>query len=443
MTKCLHLLLGITLASAGHAADLYVRDGGSCSSSCTNWNTASAYDELSSAVSAASRGDTIWVADGTYSSATLGVAESGSATISIIKATVASHGTSTGWVDAYGDGQATIAGLTVNSGYWTVDGISRTSSDWTDGSAYGFRITGRIYSSSIDPGPDCPNNNTFRYINLGAADIGNSRTGSEPDGFYLGGFGEACESWTIEYNYIHNVELGVLLNDATNTIIQYNWFQHAWSKEIIRGQAATSGTIIRWNVMKDTCQDAGGGGEACTAEIAMWSGTTAGDYDNIEVYGNLIYKTTEEQNTGGSIVIGGDGSSWVGVSASNVLIYNNTIAGIHVGEAGILVNGGSGNVCRNNLWYDSAGAPTASCNTQNNNGESGTDPFLGYAGGDFRLSGAIAGVALSSPYDTDILGATRGLDGTWDRGAYEYTLTGPAKSGGGARHGGGAKIGDE
>ena len=33
------------------------------------------------------------------------------------------------------------------------------------------------------------------------------------------------------------------------------------------------------------------------------------------------------------------------------------------------------------------------------------------------------GVSLSSPYNLDITGATRGADGTWERGAYEFNST--------------------
>ncbi len=37
-----------------------------------------------------------------------------------------------------------------------------------------------------------------------------------------------------------------------------------------------------------------------------------------------------------------------------------------------------------------------------------------------HLTGALAGVSLASPYNMDMDGKTRGADGTWDRGAYEF-----------------------
>ena len=35
-----------------------------------------------------------------------------------------------------------------------------------------------------------------------------------------------------------------------------------------------------------------------------------------------------------------------------------------------------------------------------------------------------AGDTLSSPYDIDMFGTTRGADAVWDRGAYEYDAGG-------------------
>jgi hypothetical protein len=47
---------------------------------------------------------------------------------------------------------------------------------------------------------------------------------------------------------------------------------------------------------------------------------------------------------------------------------------------------------------------------------------VNYAGANFRLASAtLAGLTLPSPFNTDLDGNTRGADGVWDRGAYEYT----------------------
>ena len=61
------------------------------------------------------------------------------------------------------------------------------------------------------------------------------------------------------------------------------------------------------------------------------------------------------------------------------------------------------------------------------NSEGGTaqvgigDPFVNSAGGDYHLKiRTDTGKVLPSPYDIDKDGNTRGLDGVWDRGVYQY-----------------------
>jgi len=79
------LILLLLLAARLQAAEWYVRDGGTCTSSCTDWTNAS--DQLTTANTNVARGDTIWVADGTYNSVTWNVAVSGTTLITIKKAT--------------------------------------------------------------------------------------------------------------------------------------------------------------------------------------------------------------------------------------------------------------------------------------------------------------------------------------------------------------------
>src|SRR5882672_257443 len=88
-----------------------------------------------------SRGDTWYLVDGGYAGKTLNTAHSGTTVITIKKATVAEHGgISTGWSDTLGDGQATMPSLTIQTGYWVVDGQQRNESNWFDESAYGIAV---------------------------------------------------------------------------------------------------------------------------------------------------------------------------------------------------------------------------------------------------------------------------------------------------------------
>lgn len=417
----------VCILSSSYAADHYVRAGGTCTSNCNSWSNA--YGQISSALSNAARGDTIWVADGSYSAITLNKAASGTAPITIKKATLSNYGTATGWSSSYGDGQAEISSVTAITNYWVLDGQTRDESNWSNSAAYGFRIPGGVVANTISYGSGS-SNITFRYVDVGGPP-GTSYSASLPSsGFYLGGFGSVLSNWTISRSHIHNVHLPFQLAGASNVTIEYSWLGPNWNKETIRGQIRASNIVIRFNIMKDGCQgkpdDPTAGG--CTAQIAMWDGS-AGAFDGSEIYGNVIWTTKNTFHSDGCIMIGGDGGATAaGASANNVVVYNNTIVGIQSGTCNIRFPGShTGDVAQNNIWYGlgpgvSYGCSANTC-SHNVNITSG-DPFVSLATGDLRLRGATsAGVSLAGPYNVDMTGKIRGADGVWDLGAYEYSAS--------------------
>lgn len=415
------LILCILLSQSLSAQTLrYLRQGASGANNGTSWTDA--WVSASTAEGSTARNSIIYVADGSYSgTVTCDTANSSTQTIEWRKATASDHGTETGWDSAYGDGQATFSSFILGSDYWIINGVTRNESDWDDGNSYGFRITEITASTAFTAGV-CAANVTIKYVNAGGAE-GTSYTGSEPDSaIKIAGFDELALNWTIQRCYLHNIAHAahLHLNGVDGITIEYNWISNGWGKEAIRGQIAMKNAVVRYNWFFNAGATSGVPGEGCTAEIAIWDGNSGG-FDNVEIYGNVILRTNSDDNSGGAIVVGGNGSSWVGPSASNCKVYNNTIAGIEGGSVGanILINGGSGNEVRNTLWYDCVNTPSASPNTSNN-GEQGSNPFVNYAGGNLHLSAGIAGTSLSSPYNTDMDGAARGGDGTFDRGAFEF-----------------------
>lgn len=448
------VVLGVCLLGAlpTWATDHYVRDGGVCTVTCNAWNDA--YDQLSSAEAAAVRGDTIYLADGTYAAVVLNTAASGSTRITIKKCSASDHGTETGYLSTYCDGQAVISGdIQIYTDNWTITGSYRNESDWGDGNAYGIRTT----TVSSDDGQQSPNvcadNVILSYLNLGGAE-GASFTGSEPDyAIYNQGRNgpNTCFTWTIDHNYLHNIAHFTMIqfNGTDGTTVEYTLFKNGWGKEALRGQSLAKNLIIRWNQFHDACGNTGAPGEGCSSEIAIWDGG-ANAFDGNQIYGNIFFRTRDE-NTQGTISVGGDGAFMVGSPANNTLVYNNTIAGIdsNAGGGDIIINGGTGNTCRNNLWYDVVGTPTCRAEggsvTSSNNGEVGSDPFVSYATGNLHLTGATAaGFTLASPYNVDMDGVTRAVDGVWDRGAYEYcvtcSLTRTGAFSGGINFSGGVKV---
>lgn len=103
-------------------ATKYLRAGASGSGSGDDWTNA--YASVANAVSGLSRGDTLYVADGAYGSASWSTAESGTTQITVKKAIAVDHGTETGWDSGYGDGTSDFTRwiFTVGQGYWTLDG---------------------------------------------------------------------------------------------------------------------------------------------------------------------------------------------------------------------------------------------------------------------------------------------------------------------------------
>ena len=134
-----------------------------------------------------------------------------------------------------------------------------------------------------------------------------------------------------------------------------------------------------------------------------------------------------------------------------IFIYNNSFINLPPSFSSVGINSEvtvTNVVIRNNLWYNTADATTGP-NTGNTtashnyfigesfwSGETNTqvtpttNPFVNWPGScsgtvcsgeDFHLIRATNnGLSLSSPYNTDPDGVTRGADGTWDRGAFEF-----------------------
>src|SRR4051812_4986737 len=95
------ILLAMGFQSANAlAADIYVRKGATGMG--TSWTDA--YGELNKVSWTGLSGYTLWIAGGSY---VTGLPDINIPNTTIKRATVASHGTATGWSDSY-DGQVTV-----------------------------------------------------------------------------------------------------------------------------------------------------------------------------------------------------------------------------------------------------------------------------------------------------------------------------------------------
>lgn len=428
LAKHFFLLLAF-LCSPVWAANHYIRDGGTASTSgtgsCTGWDTASACDTLPATLV---RGDTYYIADGTYAAYTFSTANSGTTVITVKKATAADHGTDTNWVSTYGDGQADFTGgWQIYTDYYVFNGQSRNS-NWRTGAVdqYGFKVANTRIDNGAGTGGD---NLTFNYIDFHG---GGRDTGDGDDVIYdlVGG-----TNITFQYCALRDSDRTIFLTRGTptNWLIEYSYIARNASSAAIHGEihSSTSSSNFTWryNVIEDP------------EGTAVWAFINDGTADNWYIYGNVIFHSSSYNREGisGVMYVANDASN--DNTLNGLRFYNNTIWNIQGLWSGVVIQQGTDDLVYNNIWSQSA-TPNNSGGTYNyntyyatttqfdSNAQTvGTQPLTSPSTGDFTLVAATtAGTTLASPYNTDPTGATRGADGVFDRGAFEYQAGGAGPS---------------
>jgi hypothetical protein len=413
------VLSGMIFASSqtAEAANHYVRAGATGSANGSDWTNACTGFSGSCAVASLVRGDTYYVATGSYGSVTFNKAVSGTTPITIKGATASDHGTDTGWSPSYGVDvvQASFTGnITFNTSYWVFDGSAGPVWSRTP-SAYGFTFSAMQYPISIFNTTTAISDVTVAHIaatapsgdveKLFVATDNSTKSVSNItiSNTYLNGWGNAywatsagltMDNWVFQYNMCLNgfsstTHHGEWLNNNygyfTNQITRWNWFE---------GQQNGTGVIVANN----------------------------NDNVNAQVYGNVFYNIAE----GNGII--------TGTSSGNLVsphVYNNTfIASTSGGWIGGNTTGTP--IVENNLIYNMSASmavsgdynayfKTTSTPSETHGQVSSADPFLNSAGGDYHLlSETTSGITLPSPFNIDPDGVTRALtDGIWSRGAYQ------------------------
>lgn len=468
-------LICLLAVSPVEAATRYVTADGALAANGTDWANACNGFTGACAPSSLTRGDLIYVADGDLRSdglLTFSKSANGTITIEIRKATVADHGTSTGWVDSMGDGQMVFDRFLFGSPYWILNG--QVGVDDGSVTAYGFKVDNQLCTGAN-------NNDTKTAINLGSGNAGmkvlyveveqcgeDSRfdgtieadgsctsCGLPTDGIRSSNTTTPTSDLQISHVYIHDfTRNGLTIDGIDDVLIEYVWFARLHSPDIaFHGQAIQFTRPAMDNVTIRYCTfiDIAGSGAVSWLYLSAAAGAP---YTNHFVYGNLFYTTVStalgingryyyspgalwlrEGNTGG-----GDNNM------DTMLIYNNTYYNVvnpepwftntrstHTGvevRNNVYVNSQflgnpvtTGIASSHNYYYNNTGSFVPVGETSQQDGSA--DPFTNAAGFDFTLSsGTTAGTTLASPYEIDSTGAARGEDGTWDRGAFEFASGG-------------------
>lgn len=438
MKAILPLLLLLSAASI-QAASHYVLRSASGTRDGSDW--VNAFTNLPTSLT---RGDTYYVGDGVYTAAYLNDAVSGGTLITVQKATVASHGTDTGWSAAFGDGQAVFTNtFYVLKSNYLVDGVTGGGpGSWTNG--FGFFFDGRVNTAGVvcyvDSG--CTNVIVRHFEILGAGDDG---TGNGCDG--------------INHAYVTNVFMSDwYVRNMGRTIIFSRGHGLTFSNFYSGNFESTAGEHAEFASIQPDYADPVTNVTFINGIITHIEGTGGilGTYDSLKVINVVFDPVNGEGGANGYI------ATWTGSQMTRAQIYNCTF----LGGSTLFFNFGaavaSGNVFSNNLvmgayispWslnacvhdYNAYGSGItgdftdtyAEANVQTNIQSS---IFMDYAGHDFRLATNTA-AGIVTPYTKDIMGVSKSYR---DRGAYEYvpasasaapaaiTLTGQQTWSGGVR----------
>lgn len=425
LTICLTMALGL------RGADVAVGPSATGSGSGADWSNIKAWSGTPS------RGDTWYLQDGEYAGKTLSVAVSGTTGITIAKATESSHGPSTGWDSAYGDGQAEFTnGITFNTAYWTFTGTKRDG--WTNG--YGFKISGTtagkaIYSNS--------SNLTVRYVEIAGHGPDDAGSPAEDGVYTVGPFSDHV----YEYMWLHDQgRAPFVLYDIDPLTIQYVWAErnenHA--SQHSEGVSLYGGEMTSVVIANSIWVDIEG-----TAVLAV------GNVIGAKFYNNLIYWTSAYPHSGQDGAYTGNGSissftvqSWTNCFANQNTVILPASGGTSFGIGNVPGSAGTGNQAYNNLYlssgvigsrvqyddgcdhdYNGYWMPSAFFTESNGVTNLTTSVVSNFSGYDYSLASALPyGATLSSPFDFDIEGTARSVP--FNLGAYTYTS--PPVTGGAA-----------
>lgn len=430
----------LALAFVADAANVYVRDGASGSGA--DWSDA--LDDLPASLT---RGNTYYIADGAYAAYTFDDAISGTTLITIKKATVADHGTSTGWSDAYGDGQAQFGhGVTFSTGYYLFSGVSGSGLGTND---YGFQIMSttptldhRFIALGTGTGVN-PSFNTIEYVAMVAPtnDVEKQGVATHSQSYQTNTMIRHClfvamqngisvrglrmtnehsifvDGWSSSAH--HGEQINFRKSGAQpceDYVIRYNTFTNCTGTGVIVGnnasadELAATGAQIYGNLF-DHCTSGGNG---------LITTTSAGYWQNISVFQNTFVSCSTLWFSD----VQSSASAFIKANATGFWLSNNLCFDM----SALIGDNADGTLNHDfNSFYDCTSVPTET------NGQTGTgSPFNSTTDGMLTLAtDTSARSALGGPHDTDATGTTFTSSRGWKQ--YGGGTTGPQNQPRGAR----------
>lgn len=363
-----------------------------------------------------------------YHSHVLDDPEDGELVIGLFKATVTEHGDATDWQDSFADGAARLGPLAIVTGYYLIDG--REGAVTGD---YGFEVHTRDCARRAGAAAGAPV--TFPYdslahhVSLQQMDIADCGSQDDPalpaqDAMY--GIAPVSQLALRDCTVRDAWRNLLFFEDAFDVLVERNHFARAGRHHEANAVALRNArnVVIRRNTFTD----------AANTFLSL-QGTR-----NVIVSANVFQRASDDWDVWAAI--------WSDAPALNVLVAGNTFFNLAGLNTGVRFDGPTTHLrVVNNLWalcranqiqldgdhdhnayYDNwrvdgdtpvsldelIEEPTAQVFTE--------DPFVDAAGYDLGLAVPTeSGASVLEPFvGVDLAGLSRGRDGVWDRGAYEY-----------------------
>jgi hypothetical protein len=402
------------------------------------------------------RGDVIYVAAGTgYVINFAHIADSGTTKIVVKKATVADHGTSTGWSDSFASGQAIFTTVKIAINYCDFDGVTGGGGGITTlKSGHGFRISNTadtILCMLSDKFGAANDRVDVHHVYIAHCEMDSLITPGNCEGINLSASGASYSNITIYNCYLHDIGDGPLLLQHTNTaLVEGCWIGRNGTNPDHHGVLVR--TDFSDNLTFKNCWFEDGIG---TGFLGAYDGVG----DNFQIYGCVFcyspggidpnaYAATGGGGAGtpgyGNGVIYSLNNNTVGIDVRNWKIHHNTFVNLPTGNCiYFFISASGGNVAYNNLFYNADTGWSSNLVTLDYNafGDSttglgthqtavGSDPFVNFGSQDFRLATNITSAnPLGAPYNVDMYGNTRNAS-TPSFGAIEFGAGGGGGGGG-------------
>lgn len=351
------------------------------------------------------RDDTYYVADGNYAGYTFDDAVSGTTLITIKKATIADHGTSTGWDNTYGDGQAVWdTELVWTRSYYVFDGNGTHTIPSNNTADYGFKVDADELEKTdglleIGTSGNTVSDITIRYVHVENTQDGSVNCGTVCVRFFPGGAVQQRVKLQNCY-FQRSGKDGIQISHSDFILVERCYIERLGKLESgdpdVHGQTVQlfyggDDIIFRWNVWESN------EGQSLLAIAGIDEPT-----ERVRFYGNVIFNPLGATsaasggfNTSGGII----GNAWSGPTYfghDGLYVYNNTVVnvgGTYGGHAHFpMTTPGSEGLNEygyNNLFYNCGGNVGASAWTEWDYHASGASSSYGGANEQTGLASTI------------------------------------------------------